>query len=201
MGHGLQIGADVKRIVVVAVLCTAFTIRTSGQSSGQTTTTYTFACPTVLLIPTTESKLPDTLTPPVSAQVVFIGKQPDKNYCYKIETIRPNLVLSESVHILGRIFVAAEGLTPDTAPLKNSRVELRKYISQRKQTTVKVVTTDEKGYFDMGTEEAGKYRFLASPDRSCQQPPSLKCPSGKCELTIGLQMNATDMPDSICPVR
>jgi hypothetical protein len=190
-----------KWIVVVAVLCLA--LHTSGQSSGQTTTTYTFACPTVLLIPTTESKLPDTLTPPVSAQVVFIGngKQPDKNYCYKIETIRPNLALSASVHILGRIFIAAVGLTPDTAPLKNSRVELRKYISQRKQTTVKVTTTDEKGYFDMGTVEAGKYRFLASPDRSCQQPTSLKCTSGKCELNIGLQMNATDMPISVCPVR
>jgi hypothetical protein len=192
-----------KRIMVVAVLCcTAFTLQTSGQSSGQTTTTYTFACPTVLLIPTVQSQLPDTLTPPVSAQVVFIGKQPDKNYCYKIETIRPNLVLSQSVHILGHIFVAAAGLTPDTAPLKNSRVELRKYISQRNQTTVKVTTTDEKGYFDMGTVEAGKYRFLASPDRSCQQPPYLQCPDGeKCELNIGLKLNPTDMPISFCPVR
>ncbi len=187
-----------KRIVAV-LLCIA--LQPSGQSSGQTTTTYTFACPTVPLLPTIESKLPDTLTPPSSAQVVFIGKPPDKNFCYKIETIRPNLVLSESVHILGRIFIAGIGLQPGELPLKNSRVELRKYISQRKQTTVKVVTTDEKGYFDMGTVEAGKYRFLASPDRSCQQPTSLKCPSGKCELNIGLQMNPTDMCVSICPVR
>jgi hypothetical protein len=188
-----------KWIVVVAVLCLA--LQTPGQSSGQATTTYTFACPTVLLIPTTvQSQLPDTL--PVSAQVVFIGKQPDKNYCYKIETIRPNLVLSESVHMLGRIFIAAVGLTPDTAPLKNSRVELRKYISQRNQTTVKVTTTDEKGYFDMGTVEAGRYRFLASPDRLCQQPPNLQCPEGKkCELNIGLKLNPTDMPISFCPVR
>ena len=61
-----------KWIVVMAVLCIA--LQTSGQSSGQTpSTTYTFACPTVLLIPTVQSQLPDTLTPPVSAQVVFIG--------------------------------------------------------------------------------------------------------------------------------
>ena len=93
--------------------------------------------------------------PAASGQVVFVGKQPDKDWCYKAETIRPNLVLSESVHILGRIFIAAAGLTPDTASLNNSRVELRKYISQRKQTTVKVITTDDRGYFDMGTVEGG----------------------------------------------
>src|SRR5260221_99554 len=136
-------------------VCFAFTLRASGQSSGQTTTTYTFACPTVLLIPTTESKLPDTLTPPVSTQVVFTGK-PDKDYCYKIETIRPNLELRRAVHVVGRITDGHD------APLMKSRVELRKYLSQRKQTTVKVTTTDENGFFDIGTVEAGKYRFLAS---------------------------------------
>lgn len=138
--------------------------------------------------------------PRAFAQVVFRGQMP-KDYCYKIETISPNLVLSESAHISGRISIAGAGLTPDTAPLRNSRVELRKYISQRKQTAVKVTATDEKGYFDMGTVEAGNYRFLASPDRSCQQPPSLQCFRTECNLNIALQMNATDQPDSICPVR
>ena len=185
-----------KRIMVCAVL--AFAVRASGQ------TTYQPPPLEVPAIPTTQSELPDTLTPPVSAQIVVIGngKWPNKNGCYKVETIRPNLVLSESVHILGRIFIAGIGLQPGELPLKNSRVELRKYISQRKQTTVKVTTTDEKGYFDMGTVEAGKYRFLASPDRSCQQPPNLQCPDGeKCELNIGLKLNPTDMPISLCPVR
>jgi hypothetical protein len=139
--------------------------------------------------------------PRALGQVVFVGKQPDKDWCYKAETIQPNLVLSESTHVLGRIFVAGAGLTPDTAPLKHSRVELRKYISRRKQNTVKVTTTDENGYFDMGTAKAGKYRFLASSTRTFQQPTDLKCNGKECELNIGLKLNPTDMPLSVCPVR
>jgi hypothetical protein len=136
-----------------------------------------------------------------SGQVVFVGKQPDKDWCYKAETIRPNLVLSEAAHILGRIFDGHAGLAPNDAPFKNSRVELRKYISQRKQTIVKATTTDENGYFDMGIVEAGKYRFLASPNRAFQQPINLKCSGQNCELNIGLQVNPTDMVLSVCPVR
>jgi hypothetical protein len=138
--------------------------------------------------------------PVTFGQVVFVGKQPDKDWCYKAETIQPNLELSESAHVLGRIFVAGVGPTPDTAPLKNSRVELRKYVSQRKQTTVKVITTDENGYFDMGTVNAGRYRFLASSTRALQQP-DLKCNGKECELNIGLKLNPTDMPLSVCSVR
>jgi len=184
-----------RRIVLFVVLCIlAFTLQTSGQSA-QTATTYTFACPTVSLIPTVQSQLSNSLTPPVSAQVVFIGKQPDKNYCYKIETIRPNLELPQPTHIVGRITDRHD------APLMKSRVELRKYFSQRKQSTAKATTTDENGYFDIGTVEAGKYRFLASPNRAFQQPTSLKCSGSECELNIALQVNATDIPTSVCPVR
>ncbi len=139
--------------------------------------------------------------PVTFGQVVFVGKQPDKDWCYKAEAIRPNLELSESTHVLGRIFVAGAGLTPDTAPLKKSRVELRKYVSQRKQTTVKVTMTDENGYFDMGTVKAGRYRFLASSTRALQQPTDLKCNGKECELNIGLKLNPTDQPLSVCPVR
>jgi len=142
-----------------------------------------------------------TFAPVASGQVVFVGKQPDKDWCCKAETIRPNLVLSESVHILGRIFDGHAGIAPGDAPFKNSRVELRKYISQRKQTTVKVTTTDDNGYFDMGTVDAGKYRLLASPTRDFRQPTDLKCSGNKCELNIGLKINPTDMPLSVCPVR
>jgi hypothetical protein len=136
-------------------------------------------------------------------QVVIVGgngKLP-KDWCYKVETIRPNLELQESAHILGRIFVAATGLTPDLGAMKNSRVELRKYISQRKQTIVKVITTDDNGFFDMGTVEAGKYRLLASPTRAIQQAADLKCSGNKCELNIGLRLNPTDQVLSLCPVR
>lgn len=55
-----------------------------------------------------------TLAPVASGQVVFVGKQPDKDWCYKAETIQPNLVLTEQEHVFGRIFVAATGMTPET---------------------------------------------------------------------------------------
>jgi hypothetical protein len=133
--------------------------------------------------------------PRAFGQVVLTGEQSDKDYCYRIETIRPNLELRESVHIVGRI-------TDDHgAPLMKSRVELRKYLSERKQTTVKATTTDGNGYFDMGTVEGGKYRFLASPNRGFQQPTSLKCSDKKCELNIALKVNPTDLPVSACPIR
>jgi hypothetical protein len=136
-----------------------------------------------------------TFAPVPSGQVAFVGKQLDKDWCYRAETIRPNLEFQEPKHILGRITDIVG------APLMKSRVELRKYVSQRKQTTVKVTTTDENGYFDMGIVEAGKYRFLASPNRAFQQPINLKCWGKNCELNIGLKINPTDMPLSACPVR
>jgi len=136
------------------------------------------------------------LSPVALGQVVFVGKQPDKDYCHKIETIRPNLELQEPTHILGRVTDIMG------APLMKSRLELRKYISQRKQITVKVTTTDEKGYFDLGTAAAGKFRLLASPNRGFKQPTDLKCPIGNtCELNIALQINPTDQCDSVCPIR
>jgi len=147
-----------------------------------------FTLPKILLL------LP--LSPVALGQVVFVGKQPDKDYCYKIETIRPNLELQEPTRILGRVTDIMG------APLMKSRVELRKYISQRKQMTVKVTTTDEKGYFDLGTAAAGKFRLLASANRGFKQPTDLKCPIGNtCELNIALQVNPTDQCDSVCPIR
>jgi hypothetical protein len=133
-------------------------------------------------------------------QCVFIG-EPPKDWCYKAEIIQPNLVLSESVHVSGRIFIAGTGLMPGEAPLNNSRVELRRYISKRKQIAVKVVTTDGKGYFDLGPVGAGKYRLLASPNRQFQQPADLKCSGDKCELDIGVTMNPTDQCLDACPIR
>jgi hypothetical protein len=94
------------------------------------------------------------LAGPISAQVVLLGPQ-NLNYCYEVEKIRPNLKLRDQVHIIGT--------TQDqtTAPFKNSRVELRNYVSQRKQVSVTVVSTDDDGHFDLGTVKPGKYRLLA----------------------------------------
>jgi hypothetical protein len=135
------------------------------------------------------------LAGPISAQVVLRGPQ-NPTYCYEVEKIRPNLELRDQMHILGTI------RDQTTAPFKGSRVELRNYVSQRKQVSVGVVTTDDDGHFDLGTVKPGKYRLLASPNRAFQQPSTLRCEKGPaCDLKITLIVNATDQPESICPIR
>ncbi len=132
---------------------------------------------------------------PAFAQVVQIGPN-DPDYCYKIETIRPNLVLREEVHIVGTV------KDQTSAPLQNSRMELRKYISQRKQVSVKVISTDGDGRFDLGIVMPGNYRLLASPHRGFKQPSALECHDGKrCELKITLIVEPSDQLDSSCPIR
>jgi hypothetical protein len=130
-----------------------------------------------------------------SAQLVQIGPS-DPDYCYKIETIQPNLVVRGTTHVIGSVRDQSGGVVP------NSRIELRRYISQRKQVTVKVVSTDDGGHFDLGTVNRGNYRLLASPNRAFKQPPTLQCRAGtKCELEIVLIVNGTDQPDTPCPIR
>jgi len=132
---------------------------------------------------------------PVLGQIVLQGSQ-DPDRCYKIETVAPNLKLNKPTHVFGSI------LDQISAPLKDSRVELRAYISQRKQVTVKTVTTDGNGRFDLGIVAAGQYRLLASPTRGFEQPSTLKCAEGRaCDLKIVLRVKETDQGDSICPVR
>jgi|HubBroStandDraft_6_1064221.scaffolds.fasta_scaffold518277_1 5-hydroxyisourate hydrolase-like protein (transthyretin family) len=129
------------------------------------------------------------------AQVVQIGPT-DPDDCYKIETILPNLKLGEPTHVLGSI------TDQSGAPFKDSPVELRKYVSQRKQLKLKVVLTDANGHFDLGTVKAGDYRLLPSPTRAFQQPSELKCTERNiCELKMALKINPTDQFDSNCPVR
>ena len=128
-------------------------------------------------------------------QLVQVGPT-DPDYCHKIETIHPNLELHKPFRVIGTVSVQLG------APLKNSRVELRKYISQRKQVNVKVTTTDANGRFDLGAVEPGRYRLLPSPSRVFKQPSELQCKDGStCELKITLTLNATDQPDSICAIR
>lgn len=148
-------------------------------------------------------------------QVVFVGKQPTKAELAKLceheytlnvknwspqivevnKKLRPNLQLQQATHITGRVTD-----TPG-APLKRSQVELREYISPRRQVTVKTITTDDDGRFDLGTVQKGKYRLLPSPTRAWKQPTKLECASERCELNIALEINTTDLPDAGCPIR
>jgi hypothetical protein len=135
------------------------------------------------------------LSGPVFAQLVQIGPN-DPNYCYKIEKIRPNFEVRDQVRVVGRV------QDETVFPFVSSRVELRRYISQRKQVSVRVVSTDATGHFDLGIVKSGKYRLLASPNRGFKQPSALQCQNGDtCELEITLIANPTDMPDSPCPIR
>ena len=85
----------------------------------------------------------------------------------------------------------------------NSPVELRKYVSQSKQVSLKKVPTDTYGRFDLGTVKPGKYRLLTFPTRAFRQPSNLECPVGEstCNLKIAIKVNATDLPDSVCPIQ
>lgn len=129
------------------------------------------------------------------AQVVQIGPN-NPDYCYQTEKIAPNLVLRDKTHIVGTV------RDQTGAPFKNSQIELRKYISQRKQIGVQVISTDSDGYFDLGIVKPGSYRLLASPNRAFKQASALRCQGGKdCELKITLIGNPTDQPDASCPIR
>jgi hypothetical protein len=123
----------------------------------------------------------------------LFGQQPS-NLCNS-EKVRPNLVLEHSTHVAGRVTDIAG------VPLKKSRVELRTYISERKQVIGKATLTDENGHFDLGTVQKGEYRLLPSPTRAWKQPMKLECAGEKCDLNIALQINPTDLPDAGCPIR
>lgn len=135
------------------------------------------------------------LAAPVAAQLVVTGPA-DPDYCFEVEHIKANLHASRSAHVAGRIFDASG------AAFKDSRVELRRYVSEREQVLAKVVNTDADGRFDLGTVAKGEYRLLASSSRAFKQPDDMWCGAeAKCSLEIVLQVNPTDLPDSQCPIR
>jgi hypothetical protein len=85
-------------------------------------------------------------------------------YCSQVESIHANFTPTEDVQVRGRI------TDQTTAPFQNSPIELRRFISERKQVTVKKVSTDAAGKFDLGLVKHGDYRLLVSPHRGFKQP-------------------------------
>jgi len=53
----------------------------------------------------------------------------------------------------------------------------------------------------MGIVDAGTYRFLPSPNGGFKQPKSVSCSATECRIELVLQINSTDVPDSVCPIR
>jgi hypothetical protein len=138
----------------------------------------------------------------LDGQVVVVGKDgksgpPPRNpeYCAEVEPLLPNLVLTADTAVQGRV------TDQTTAPLKNSPIELRRFISAGKQEPVKKLSTDADGKFDLGTVKRGEYRLLLSPHRGFKQPERLQCSRRKCILETILMVNPSDQLASPCPIR
>lgn len=129
-------------------------------------------------------------------QLVNVGSQgsSDPQYCNGFK-VAPNLILEHDADIQGRV-IDATG-----APFSNSPVELRVFISPTRQALSRTAQTDAGGNFHIEGVKAGKYRLVASPTRAFRQPTLVRCVKRKCEFTITLQANPSDLLDSQCPVR
>jgi len=132
-----------------------------------------------------------------AAQLVQVGPKGEslRDYCARVEPLHPNLVLREDSQIAGRISDQSRDV------FRNSRIELRRFVSSTKQTLVKNVSTDGNGNFDLGIIKRGDYRLLLSSNRAFQQPEKLSCSCYKCTLEAVLVVNATDLPSSVCQIR
>ena len=127
------------------------------------------------------------------AQLVQVGPA-DPHYCERVH-VRPNLIMEQAGRPSGKI-VDQSGV-----PFKNSRVELRTYVSETKQTPLRSTVTDQEGVFRFDDLGPGQYRLLASPSRAFRQPKQLVCSRVACDLPITLQVSPTDLPDSQCPIK
>jgi hypothetical protein len=115
-------------------------------------------------------------------------------YCLA-EHISPNLELKHDTRISGRITDEAG------AAFRHSRIELRSFVSQSEQITVKSIVTDDDGKFGLGVVKQGNYRLLLSPNRGFKQPAKLECLQKNCTLDTVLILNPSDMPGAGCPIR
>ena len=134
---------------------------------------------------------------PAQGQVVEGGaSRVTPEYCSQVEQIHPNFSPAKDVVVRGRI------TDQTTAPFQSSPIELRRFISERKQVTVKKVSTDADGKFDLGLVKAGDYRLLLSPHRGFKQPEKLECSRiTDCTIDAVLVGNPTDGPAAGCPIR
>jgi hypothetical protein len=115
--------------------------------------------------------------------------------CSQAEQVRPNLELREDTTVRGRV------IDETGEPLRNSPIELRSFVSESRQVTVKKLSTDGDGTFDLGVVKQGKYRLLLSPHRGFKQPAKLECWQKNCTLNSVLIPNPTDLPGAGCPIR
>lgn len=87
-------------------------------------------------------------------------------YCSQVEPIRANFKVIADASVRGHL------TDQSTAPLRNSPIELRRFISRAKQITVRRVSTDGDGKFDLGVVKKGDYRLLLSHTEDSNNPRS-----------------------------
>jgi hypothetical protein len=132
-----------------------------------------------------------------SGQLVSLRPEREslKEYCERVEPLRPNLILQEDTQITGRI------TDQSTEPFRESGIELRRFVSATKQVVLKKLATDDEGNFNLGVVRRGNYRLLLSNSRAFRQPETLTCWGKKCTLETILVVNPTDEPTTNCPIR
>lgn len=124
-----------------------------------------------------------TLVVATPGQLVTI----DPHACDEVR-VQPNLTLSITAQVEGQV------VDPASAPISNTRLELRTYISELKQILFKRAQTDDKGNFSFGMTPAGRYRLVAFAP-GFKQATNLKCPDLKsCALSIRLELSPSDIP-------
>jgi hypothetical protein len=112
------------------------------------------------------------------------------------ELVQRNLELKERHRFFGELKDASG------APFVDSQVLLRKLDAKGKFVSYRTVTTNKEGRFDLGTVDAGKYRFLPAPNRGFKQPKEVGCWEGRdCAVKLVLQANPSDQEFAGCPIQ
>ena len=127
-------------------------------------------------------------------QLVEIGPS-NPHACEEVK-VHPNLTLSAPTRVDGHVEDSSG------AAMAHTRLELRTYTSELKQTLLKRAETDANGGFSLGATPAGRYRLVVFAP-GFRQATDLKCSNGKnCALSIRLEVAPTDtFPESVCPPR
>jgi hypothetical protein len=121
--------------------------------------------------------------------------RPDQVPCSE-EIVRSNFELKEKLNTSGELTD-----TP-SAPLSNSKILLNVDDTKGKFVPYRSVVTDKDGHFDFGLVDAGRYRFLAAPNRGWKQPRKVTCTGEHaCEINLVLEVNPTDQEFAGCPIR
>jgi hypothetical protein len=132
-------------------------------------------------------------------QLVCTG---DACSCENEKVPPPNLSISQSVHVTGRL-IGANGYP---FVFENTVVQVRTIQEKR---VIVTTTVDSLGEFDLGIISAGQYRLIAARrlqngqlERQplADQPKPMSC-SGRsdCSITAVQHFHGTDLPFEFCP--